>query len=366
MSTPLKLADKSQNMEALRGARSYNDIVVVLSRIIGATSSIVTRTSKSISKVSDTDINIDSGELQFDRPALRKVHEDLTQLETSAYEVKYARSITHIVPSDDKLEKLNVMLNKLDASLVQGKNLCYKYLNEVGKRIEPEGLHSLFEAATKSISRMLPDVRISSFIVPDASAKTSIARHIVLRGITTKGGYALSEFLVALHARNNFDNTFSYQLSFPVRPRDQDNRLAINTKAKLDTLLRAKLATLFHVKKVKSLSDKSRRSMETLSNVRAVSVKDGAIRLALESGVTGSDINSILSKCLPIVHATFGVKDPRIDILHRVWVDESGSKVISFLVSDRNFYDKRSLDTLRRVLGMDSKTYTQLTQILGK
>lgn len=364
MSTPLRIADQSQNMEDLRNARSYNDMVVVLSRIMSTSSTIQSKVSRLLLKVSDMDLDIDSGEIQFDRGALRSVHKDLSTLEINAYEVKFARSILHIVPSDDKLAKLNVLFTKIDNNLVKAKNLCFKYLNEIGKRLETEKLQDYYQFSIKVLSKSLPQVRLSSFVMPDDGDKTSIVRYIVLRGLVTKGGYTVPEFLIALHARNNYDDSYSYLISFPVKPRDGENVTSINSKAKLDRILRDKLSNLFDVKKVKSISTKTRRPIELLSSVRSVVVEKGEIRLNLESGVTGSDINHILSRCLPLLHSAFGIKDPRLDVLHRVGVSQDGSKTISFLVANRNFHDRKSLEAFRDTLRLGNDNYTNLLHSL--
>jgi len=364
MSTPLKIADQSQNMEDLRNARSYNDIVVVLTRIMTASNSIRSKVSKYLLKVSNTDLDIDSGEIQFDRGDLRKVHADLTTLEVAVYEVRYARSIVHIVPSDEKLSKLETLFTRLDNQLVRSKNTCFKYLDEVGKRLEPEKLQDFYTFVTKVLSRSLPQVRISTFLIPTPDDKTSIVRYIVLRGLTTKGGYTVPEFLIALHAQNNFDDSYSYLISFPVRPLDTENKVSIASKGKLESLLRDKISNLFQVKKVKSISIKTRRPIELLSSVRSVEVDRGEVRVNLESGSTGSDINQILSRCLPLLHAAFETKDPRIDILHRVEAKSDGSKLITFLVANRNFHDKKALDAFRDVLNLGNESYTNLLNSL--
>tara|TARA_B100000700_G_scaffold88627_1_gene99981 strand:- start:100273 stop:101388 length:1116 start_codon:yes stop_codon:yes gene_type:complete len=362
MSDSLKQLDKSKNMEDLRSARSFNEIVVVLSRIKNAASSINSKLSRKLEKVQTSEVEIpiseqQEGEFSLDRSSLKASHEDLESLQMFTYQLHFARSISGVVSSDAKMEKFRKLCEQLDAVLIKTQNMAFKYLNAVGSRVEPARLGTFASRAEKYLAKLTDSSRVNSFVVPDAAFKVSFTHYVVVHNVPTQNGYVLSELLVALHADNNYDNTFSYSISFPDRVGDASERFTISNPKQLTRALDTHLFEGFEIQTIGELESGSKRYIETMPNVLSTYVDDNNLVIELESGVTGSDVNSVLTKLLPCAHTALGVSDPRTDIVHRVAQGPRGNKTIRIQLSDRNFYNQGAFKQLRKMLALDSRTY---------
>ena len=369
MSEYLRLVDQSANMEALRAARSYNDIVVVISRIKTATSSIYNKLSRKISnKPEAQQIAIHQGdpdEILIDRKSVKQILADIQSLSVFTYENQFARSLTDVIASDAKLDKFRRLLDSTERSLVKAQNLAYHYLSSIASRVAPKLLVSHTKEAQKTLSGILNYYKQSSFVVPTADDKTSYTQYLILHNVTTEQEYVLNKFIVAIHANNNYDNTYSYSLSFPDRVGEASDAEPFSSLKQLRAKLKAALVAAFNVTSVGSLGSTQRRTVEAMDNVASAYVEAGELRVELESGVTSSEINSVITRLLTIAHAALGVQDSRTDIVHRVSVGDKGNKIIRVALIDRNLYDMSAFDKLRKVLSLDAKSYKSIQEIVG-
>lgn len=368
MSDYLKRIDKSKNMEDLRSARSYNDIVVVLSRIKAASSSILNRLGRKLSKTEPQSVEIklaDNGDFTANTKAVAQAHDDLSNLISFSYELQYARSLSSIIASDTKMDKFRKLCDSSDVTVVKAQNMTYRYLDVIGSAIEPQPLRKYARSLERMLSNALSYHKLSSFVVPTTDDKISFVRNLVLHNVTTPNDYVLPEFIVSLHADNNFDNTFSYSVSFPNRIGDSSDKTPFSSQRLLTDAVRDALSHSFGVADVKELSEPPRRYIETMDNVLATYVSDGSLNVELESGISGSEINSLLTKLLGVAHVALNVQDPRTDIVHRVTVGPKGNKIIQLRLLDRNFYDMTAMGRLRKMLSLDSDTFNAIKAIAG-
>ena len=367
MNNNLKQIDKSKNMEDLRAARSYNDIIFVLSRIKSATSSIYTRLGKNLTKVEPEEVQIsmvDENGFLKDKKIFSQPQSDLYNLISFSYELQFARSLSTLIASDSKMDKFRKLCESLDRELVQTQNLAYKYLDLIGTRIEPAQLPKYTKAVEKLLSTTLAFYKQTSFVVPDAADKISFVRHLVLHNVRTPNEYVLPNFIVSIHADNNLDNTFSYSISFPHRIDEPTIKTSFSNMDQLLSTVREAIARSFDVENIDELGESSRRYIETMTDVLAAYVSGNELFIELESGVTGSDINVLLTKLLRVAHVALGVQDAKSDIIHSVVVGPRGNKIIKLALSNRNFYDNQALVALRKMLALDSKAYKAIKAIV--
>jgi len=366
MSYNLKQIDKSKNMEDLRAARSYNDLVFVISRIKAATSSIHTRLARNLIKSNTESVEIrmtdDNGFLK-DKKMFTQPQADLNNIISFSFELQFARSLSGIVSSDVKLNKFRTICESMDRELVQAQNLAYKYLDQIATKIEPTQLPKYTKIVEKLLSSTLAFYKQNSFVIPDARDKISFVRYLVLHNVRTPNEYVLPNFIVALHANNNLDNTFSFAVSFPHRVGDDSRKLLFSDNNSLLAFVRDAIANSFGVKDIGELGEAPRRYIETMENVLSTYVHKGALFIELESGVTGSDINSLLTRLLKVAHVALGVQDTKSDIIHSVTVGSKGNKIVKLALSNRNFYDNGAISALRNMLAIDPKTYKAIRAI---
>ena len=347
-------------MEDLRAARSYNDIVFVLSRIKAATSSIQTKLARNLAKTDPESVEIrmtdDNGFLK-DKKMFTQPKTDLNTIIGFSFELQFARSLTSIVSSDVKLNKFRTICESLDRELVQAQNLAYKYLDQIATKIEPAQLPKYTKIVEKLLSSTLAFYKQNSFVIPDAKDKISFVRYLVLHNVRTPNEYVLPNFIVALHANNNLDNTFSFAVSFPHRVGDDSRKLLFSDNNSLLTFVRDAMANSFGIKDIGELGESPRRYIETMENVLATYVSNGELFIELESGVTGSDINALLTKLLKVAHIALGVQDTKSDIIHSVVLGPKGNKIVKLALSNRNFYNNSAMLALRKMLTIGPKTY---------
>lgn len=362
----LKIADNSRNMEALRSARSFNDLIVTVSRILSSVTNMQSRLVKKAASAKKATFNLSEGQdggIQYPTKELQSIHDILLALEVSEYEMKYARSTSGIITSADKLAKFNLVTHKLEKTLILTKRVAYKLLDELGQRYETPALRAMNMQALKVLRQVAPSARTYSFSFPLAEDRVNLVRYIVVRGLTTKGGYALSDYIIGLHAQNNFDDTFTYLLSFPVKINDKTAQQFPSSKRTIGQTIRDNMASSFNMRVIERVGVGTRRSVEIIPHVRSVRLESGKLMIALESGTTGKEINKVLTSVLPVLHAAFGVDDPRTDIMHRIETIDN-VKTIVCAVSDRNFHDKHALDKLRSVTNMERSTFRELTRLM--
>lgn len=367
MSERLKQVDKSKNMEDLRSARSYNDVVVVLSRIKTSTSSILSSINRKLSKVQPQPVEIgikEGAEFSVDRKALESAHNDLEKLLSCQYALQFARSLTSVIANDSKMDKFRKLCELSDVTIIKAQNAAYKYLDTVGSAVEPNDLRKYANSMDKLLSKMLKFYKQSTFVVPTADDKISFIRNIVLHNVTTPNSYVLPEFIVSLHADNNFDNTFSYAVSFPNRVNDTSEKFTFSNGRELVNIIRDVLEDSFSVSKIKSLGESPSRYIETMDNVLSTYVSDGCLMVEIESGTTGSEINTMLTKILPIVHVALSVNDPKTDIVHQIAIGPKGNKVIKIRLLDRNFYNMTAVNQLKKLLVLDTSTFKAIKSIV--
>jgi hypothetical protein len=262
------------------------------------------------------------------------------------------------------MDKFRKLCETLDRELVQTQNLAYKYLNLIGTRIEPSQLPKYTKAVEKLLSNTLSFYKQTSFVIPDAADKISFVRHVVLHNVRTPNDYVLPNFIVSIHATNNLDNTFSYSVSFPHRVDDKATMVSFHKVDQLLSTVREAVARSFNVENMDELGEAPRRYLETMTDVLAVYVSGTELCIELESGVTGSDINVLLTKLLRVAHVALGVQDAKSDIVHSVVVGSRGNKIIKLALSNRNFYDNQALVALRKMLALDSKAYKAIKAIV--
>lgn len=355
-------------MEDLRAARSYNDIVVVLSRIKTSASSLkskaVRRASGQSSKVS-VDMS-GNGEFSVDSDLISSALSDMRNLLCFSYELQFSRTLSDIIPSDTKLDKFVKLVNAADQEVTRARNAVLKLLNKLGSAVEPSVLSKYASYVQKLLNGILDFSKFTSFVIPNNESQISFTRYIVLHNVHTTNHYILPQLIIAIHARNNLDGTFSYSVSFPSEVEEDASRIRIVKKNDLLSAIREYLNTNPESIALKELDDSSRRNIETLDNVHAVYLDGNVLNVELQSGVTGSDINALLTRLLKVAHAALGVEDPRTDIIHRITVTDKGNKAVQLSLSDRNFFDTKALNGLRRMLSLDRKTFGMIKKALGE
>lgn len=369
MSEYLKHIDKSKNMEDLRSARSYNDVVIVLSRIKSASSSIFSRLGRKLTKVGTKPVEIqisEDGRFTSNTKALYQSHEDLKSVVCYSYEVQFARSLASMISNDSKMDKFRKLCDSTDATVIKAQNMVYKYLDVIGGSVEPKSLKQFSQHAEKFLSKTLSFKKLSSFVIPSPDDRVSFVRSLVLHNVSTPNEYVLPEFIVSIHADNNFDDTFSYSVSFPNRVGDDSDRNPFSKKDGLLSLLQNALIDSFEVSDIKDLGESPQRQIDSMDNVMLTYVDSGSLFIELESGVTGTEINSTLTSILKVVHSALSVSDPRSDIVHRVSVGPRGNKIIQIRLLDRNFYDMTAMGKLAKMLALDSKTFKAIKEIAGE
>lgn len=358
----LEQIDNSKNMEDLRGARSFNALVTVLSRIKSSILSIKRRVVRNLSQptVETVEIGI-LDEFGFCvHPELKKAVQDLHNILCFHYEVQFSRSMTHVVAGTEKIKKFRLITENLDNDIVDAQNLLYKYLDNIGTRIEPQKLSEYAKAAENLLAKSLAFTKQTTFCLPSLDDKVSFSRYLILHNVRSTNDYVMRTMLVCIHAINNQDNTFSYAISFPSSVGDSAVQKHFINKTQMTSALYAHLETLFRVSDIKSIQKAPTKAIETIEDVISVTFERPYLCIHLESGVTGSVINNILTKVLRIAHPAFGVEDSKSDIIHSVSTSERGNKTIKIAVADRNFYDSARVRQLKKALSMKESTYKEV------
>lgn len=357
-------------MEDLRSARSYNDLIFIASRIKSASTSISSRVMRVLSKENSNMEAIRIGAdclCKHDKAKLKSAHEDLDTLNHFIYEIQFTKSLTDIITGDVKLDKFRRIVERTESDVNKAYSYTSKLLHHIGTKSSPKNLVAFTSFAIKRLAKSLTFTKQTVITIPSVDDRTSYTSFIVLEHIAYPDGFIMPELIIALHADNNFDGSFSLSVSFPKSFHEELSKTPFSTKKKLGEIFTSALKEQLNVEDLKKMRPKDRRVLELMPDVKSASLtKDKKyLQIELESGVTSSDINQVLTKVLPIVHVFLGVTDTDTDIVHKVGEGKSGNKVIRIGLLHRNFYDINSLARLKQLIGLDDSTVTSIKTIVG-
>jgi len=332
-----KTIDSCRTMESFKSARSYNDLVVVLSTINGNTESIANRVQKGASA-----------------PVLLQ---GVESLEEFSYSLQFSKTLS-VITTDNKTAKYKLLCSKVENLVNTTLSNAYHALNTLGMQVESEQLQELAFTALNFLSKYVKVY--ASIIIPING--NNVTHYFILNNISTPSGYIISEFIIALNS-TKLNNTESLTISFPSKMFFPADAQPVSKK----TVTKAIESCIgSDVLAIQRLKPESKNAINRIDNVSATYIDDNHLAIELSSDVSPSDINNVLTKILPIAYVALGITDPRKDIIHRMSVAPNGNKVIKIALMDRNFCDSSAIRTLKRRLNLDSQTYKTLLSITGQ
>lgn len=367
MTELLKNIDNSKNMEDLRYARSYNDVVFVLSRIKNACFSIQSRVSKylsSLPKEHDVSITEEKAHYEINENKVKAALSDLESLLAFHHEVKYSSSLTNLISNGDKLDKFNRVMSSVESTVIHCQNVVIKYLDEIGTRAEPSKLSDFSITVDRFISHVATFSKKTSFVVFEPGNRASFSHYKVIYNLRTDDGYIVPMVMICLRADSNYDGTFTYKVSYPNKILVRATETSFSTKRELSLILADYFSSSIDVSSIPS-GKKGRKSIEVLDEVSSTYIFGNDLWVELNNGINGTAVNRVVTSVLTTLSGVLNVDDPRTDLAHKVETTSRGNKAIRIRLIDRNFYDKRELKRLKRLLSLDSKTYENIKNIVG-
>lgn len=331
--------DSSRTMENFRVARSYNDLVLILSAIKNAAESIHNR-------------------LQKKSGSAKTILQDLRTLEEFSYSIQYSKTL-NIITVDAKQEKFKTLSTSVENIVNNVISQAYFAINELGEAAEPETLKSLAGLVQTYISKTLNVRKFTSIVVPREDC--NFTHYFIMFNIPKSDGFILNEFIVALdyEKMNDVEHT---SVSFPAKMLFEAEPYIITKRNLISTINNCLSSDVIGIL---NLNNKQKSTINGIENVHATYIQDSTLCIELSPNVSPAEINGVLTKLLPIVHIALNITDPRRDIIHRVSITENGNRVIKIKLMDRNFYEGKALRDLKRSLNLSNDTYKTLLQIAG-
>jgi hypothetical protein len=351
-------ADNSENMEKLRNARSYNDLVLVLMSIKTKATAIH---NKAVKATASAETLLDDKS----RLLISQLYQALFSLFAMELEVLFAKSLDSSVIHDSKKNKAKILLDVTHNIVISAENVVYTALSSFLQDKIPSELGSFVATLKDFLTKILTCSGVSVLNLPSPDSE-SYYSYLIFKRIYGADDFIISDSLFCIKAISNRDGSFSYTLSFPTKIGDDDTDEAqFSNQRKLLSLIKAHLVRLFELSDIKQLSKQSENKIKTLVGVHDVDLSNGILSVKLASGLGGREINNIISKLLSILTTLLGIDDPYKDVIHRMSVLSDGTKTIQFMLMNKTFRNTNALDDLRRLLNLKRETFQDLKTAAG-
>lgn len=319
---------KASYLETLRTARTFNDVFMCMRRIAEDTDAIVVRHKKPL-----------------------EVSELLGQaadLEIFNYAVQMSRLST-LDMSDSKAQKLRSYVSEVAVLINRAQTLVMATINQKSVDSEPQALKQLTDVALK-----LPRLKGNKNTFVVAHSAQNFTRYVILRGVYTSRQYVVSEFIIGLHCTLNDEGFPQLTISFPTRLFVEDSvRLPVSAK---NIATQVEGALSHDVIGIVNVRNRTQDRIVSLASVKRVYAQDSDLCIELVTGARPTDINSVLSNVLPLLHKALGL-NPRATVIHNVGTTKDGNKIIKIGLLNRNFSENRTVRDLKRKLQLDTETY---------
>lgn len=335
MTLPLNF-DRSRNMEKLRDARSYNDLVLVVSSIRTAVLAIHSVLEKALLKTNAAS--------KINHKTAKTYFYDLTQFQ---YELEYARTCRNIIV-DDKRSKFDTLLDSTNNIRETSRSLLLRILDKATHC--PEELDDYAKEATSWIQKNLKYSYSSSFTLPDFDVVDSFSKFIVLYGVSTVSGYILPEMIIRLDADSitHDGKQYSYFISFPTK---------IEVKAPREHLESIQRQLLLHTQSVVKIITPQSIKFIQIDGVTSASIVGDSIVVSLKPKLSDTKVNAVLTKILYSFQYLYNLTDPQSDLIYSV--SGTNEKIVTVKMLDRDI-TKLQLQNFRKALPLTNSDHKLL------
>lgn len=356
----------STNVEMLRKSRTFNDLTSILSSIKSSITQIHSRLYKRLSSASKQEITVGATGSSGNFSKLTSVYEDLHTLRCFSLELEFAKSIAFNIPNESKKARFDVLSSRLANQCVDSINLAYKYLDSVGSKQEPKDLLVYANSVKKLLGSSIKYSKVQSFVLPSSDKNPSFSHYLVFYNVKTSSGFIVPNVLVSINAINNFNGSHYFTVSFPseINSNTTNSIPFSSNKVLLDEVSKKFSVVLGHTVQP-GLSPIKEGPILRIPNVFSAKLEGHTLSVELDSGVTASEINAVLTALLPMIHAMTGLSKVKTDILHRVSTTDSGTKKIEFTLRGRTLADRKPLSNLKKMLPLSKGDIDSIISLLG-
>lgn len=352
--------DGSKNVDSLRKARTFNELTGIVTSIKGAVSQIKSKLVRQLSKLGQQEVQINDSPIDFS--SLSSLYSDIQHLRCYSLELEYAKSIAYNINGENKKQKFDKLVTEQCSECNTVLNLVYKYIDSVGSRQEPKALVQYYTVLQKYLGKLVKYSTVKSFVLPSPDKHTSFSRHIILFNVVTEKGFIIPNVIICISAETNYANGFFYTLSFPSEVEVKSVSYPFNTKEEMLSLVEDKLSSILgaDLKPINSIND----NLYKLDGVNSVRTTDSSLQVELDSGISASEVNNVLTKLLPMMYALTGVSNTRTDVLHRMILSSSGNRIIEFVLKGRTLNERSHLTNLKKILPLSKKSISSILNML--
>lgn len=356
--------NKSPTIEALRKARTFNDITGIIASIKISVYQIRSKILKKLSKLNNSKIEL--GNVSLGSYDLSSVYEYIRNLRCYDLELDFSKSVAFNINGEEKKKKFDTLSQLVHSECISTLNLVYKYLDQIGSRYEPKSLLQYTRIVQRFVKSNLKYSSLQSFVLPSVDHNASFNRYIILFDVQTKKGFIVPSIIVGLTATYNEQGNYYYALSFPVDIDTTPISSQFSSKESLVALLEEKFSVIVEVDLTESMPKLNKDVIYQVEDVDRVYVDKKSLFVELESGTPSSGVNAALTKLLPLLYTLTGVSSSHTDVIHRVSLNESGNRVLEFAIKGRSTYSRPSLNELKKAIPINKETLSSLINILGK
>lgn len=355
---------QSKNVESLRKARTFNDLAAVVTNIKASVRQIRSKVLKKLSSLNKEKISIETNLKAPNFSSLSNVYDDIHSLKCFSLELEYAKSMSFSIENDNKKKKFDTLVSEQISETNNVLNMVYKYIDSIGSRYEPKELVQYYRAIQKHCQTYIKYEKLNTFVLPNAEKNTSYRRYIILFNVVTAKGFIIPSVIICIAANTNYAEGYFYNLSFPSDVETPGVEYNFSNKNEMITQLTNKLTQIFGAPllpiRVKS------EALYKIPGINSVYTTDEALSVELDSGVSASDVNNILTQLLPLIYSLTGVSNTLSDVLHRVGIGPNGNRIIEFVLQGRTLVDRSSLSNLKKILSLSQKNVSSLLELLEK
>ena len=277
----------------------------------------------------------------------------------------FARSTNESVIHESKQNKVKILLDLTYNTIIEAENAIYAALKSFLNDKIPSSLHKFTVILRDFLTKVLSYSGVSLLNLPSPDSQ-SIFSYLIFKRICAPSGFILSDVLFCIKAISNNDGTYSYTLSFPGKVgEDQGQAFQFSNQRKMLSIVKSHLVQLFEISSIKELPRMSKNRIKTLVGVYDVELSNGILTVKLESGLTGAEINNIITKLLSTLTSILGIDNLYLDAIHKMVTLSDGTRAIQFMLMDKTVYDTNALDDLRTLLNLKPTMFRALKTAAG-
>jgi hypothetical protein len=325
-------------LEAIKSARSLNDVLDVVRGISAEHRSCSATIKRIVASLSAGIITIDhrggdsnapaareatykapnSKELQKHVDVIYRMYDGIKELDSALALVKQQFAGSKKQPAALKA------ITDLRKEIADSINDAFDALNEIAHNHMPDGLDKLVTGIRSNIiSTVKPssydDVQQDLFVVPDPKDKTLLqfCAYIIFEGLTNKSGYKYDKYHVVVTCLINKQGDSHYYInSFPdfkkpgSYPLGKEVRDLKDAKLRVSMLLAHNDFLTDHAKQVLPMTDNDVQTigLHRLPNVHSASVKGDELIVQLNESISDADRTTAVKDVLALLSRVAGIK----------------------------------------------------------